>query len=152
MHTDNLTSKGIKEILVYSASHHAAWQIINNFKSILWYKYSQGPGRWPSTSHISHSTTPRAHQTSKKGFDKTTVGKEWRAIMRWAAPLLQPGEMQDSHRNPPVSRYSTHLQSLRGQGHSVCQEVLPCQLARSLRDTRCRSNHLPFPAKEGCWA
>lgn len=53
MHTDNLTSKGIKEILVYSASHHAAWQIINNFKSILWYKYSQGPGRWPSTSHIS---------------------------------------------------------------------------------------------------
>lgn len=41
MHTDNLTSEEIKEILVYSASHHAAWQIINNFKSMLWYKQSR---------------------------------------------------------------------------------------------------------------
>lgn len=52
MHTDNLTSEEIKEILVYSAPHHGAWQIINNFKSILLYKHSQGPGTWPFTTYI----------------------------------------------------------------------------------------------------
>lgn len=153
MHTDNLTREEIKEILVYSASHHAVWQIINNFKSILWYKYSQGPGTWPFTSHI-----PPLHNTPSFLDFKQRFWQDhcWQRAVCNDEVSLPPApakrNTRQSHRNPAVSGCSSHVQALRGQGHSVHQEVPPCSCPDLLGTPDIEAIICHSQQKKGCWA
>lgn len=150
MHTDNLTREEIKEILVYSASHQAAWQIINNFKSILWYKYSQGPGTWPSTSHIPPlHNTPKLLGLQTKGLTTPLLAKS--GVCNNFGSSQEKCKIESQKSSHQWMQHPSSA-SLGGQGDSVHQQGLTFQLAKPLRDTRNRSNHLPFPAEKGCWA
>lgn len=151
MHTDNLTSEEIKEFLVYSASHHGAWQIINNFKSILWYKHSQGPGTWPSTTCIpSFCNTP----SSLEFKERTLWDHSWQSssVQLHGEPSRCSSQKEHmlwrrvtEHPLFPWSADAASTFSL--QGDRVIQSMKRCFPARSLRHTGCRSNSLPFPLK-----
>lgn len=157
MHADNLTSREIKEILVYSASHHGAWQIITTLKVSFDISIVKAQGHGLLLPIFPHSATPQAHQASKKGLTSPLLAKRWHAVAWLACPLLQPGAMQawEESQNAPcsLSQRMQHPHSVsKGTGSFNPWRGISLPAGQICQRHQMQKQLFAIPSKERCRA